>query len=106
MLQEGKEIKPDEKILLDIPEPSGLAYSESEGIFYTVSDEEPAVFKLSREGKIKDKIRIKGYDLEGVAADSDGTVFVVDEALCEVISIDSYGNEIKRFKLDIGSSKK
>ena len=60
---------------------------------------------MSREGKIKDKIRIKGYDLEGVAADSDGTVFVVDEALCEVISIDSYGNEINRFKLDIGSSK-
>ncbi len=101
----GSEIKPYKKTAIDVNEPSGLAYSVSEDCFLTVSDEDSAVYKFNRNGEIISIIDIDGYDLEGVAVSDDGTVFVVDEAYKEVISVDKEGRETGRFKLDIECSR-
>ncbi len=101
----GSEITPHKKIKVDVIEPSGLAFSDREDCFLTVSDEDSCVYKLNRKGKVIGKIKIDGYDLEGIAADADGNIYVVDEAYSEVISVDAEGNEFSRFPINIGNSR-
>ncbi len=98
-----KEIKPSKKIKIAVREPSGLAYLHDEDCFLVVSDEYPAVYKINRKGEVLREIKIDGYDLEGVAAADDGTIFVVDEKAREVISVDPEGNELSRFDIEIKS---
>lgn len=87
---------------LPISEASGLTYYDSDDRLLTVSDLTGMVYVISTTGEVLDTLPFIGEDLEGVAFDS-GTsqIFVVDEKSNEVIELDTIGNEVNRFKVNL-----
>jgi len=91
---------------INVPEPSGLTITSDGKTLYTVSDEKNQVYRLSLNGKVKEKFKVKGSDFEGITMLDDTTLAVVLEKKREIVLLNSYGDEIKRVKLDIkGDSK-
>jgi uncharacterized protein YjiK len=88
-------------IKLDVPEPSGLMFSEDLKSLWTVSDENSTVYNINMDGKILKSFRLNGFDLEGITTINDSLLAVIFERTREVAVIDTLGNEIKRYKLGI-----
>lgn len=101
------EEKPVDKITLlgryDIPviEPSGLTLTSDQNGFWTVSDEDSSLYELDSYGKIIKRIKVAGFDLEGVTVIDDSTLAVVLERTREVVILDTAGTEMKRVKINI-----
>ncbi len=101
------EEKPGDKITLlrryDIPvlEPSGLTLTYDQNGFWTVSDEDSSLYELNKYGKIIKRIKVNGFDLEGVTAIDEATLAIVLERTREVVILDTSGTEIKRVKLNL-----
>ena len=73
-----------------LTEPSGLTLSHGKKALWTISDDTKKIFKLSRDGKLKehDSFEILDMGLEGITLDPGGTyLFVVKEETNEVIQI-------------------
>ena len=103
----GKEEKPVDIITLleryDIPvmEPSGLTLTSDQNGFWTVSDEDSSLYKLDSYGKIIKRIKVNGFDLEGVTVINEATLAIVLERSREVVILDTAGTELKRVKIDL-----
>lgn len=79
--------------LSDVPEPSGLALDNDGSHLWTVSDQTGTIFRLTTGGSVVTTLDIGGQDLEGIAVDPvDGTLFVVEEGLGQVLHLDREGN--------------
>ena len=97
------ELEPIEKYLLQITEPSGLAFSN--GSLWTVSDENSTVYKVNADGKIVYSFEVNGNNLEGITVVDDTLIAVVLEQLREVVLIDTLGNEISRYSINLSGEK-
>jgi len=106
-VKDNKE-KPVDKITLlgryDIPviEPSGLTLTSDQSGFWTVSDEDSSLYELDSFGSIIKRIKVDGFDLEGVTVIDDSTIAVVLERTREVVILDTTGTEMKRMKINLG----
>ena len=103
-----KSEKPSDKITFvgkyDIPvlEPSGLTLTSNQNGFWTVSDEDSSLYELDKYGKIIKRIKVDGFDLEGVTVIDEATLAIVLERTREVVILDTTGIEIKRVKINLG----
>ncbi len=88
-------------VKLEVPEPSGLAFSADLKTLWTVSDENSTAYNLNTDGKILKSIKLNGFDLEGITVLNDSILVVIFERTREVAIVDTSGREIKRHKLDI-----
>jgi uncharacterized protein YjiK len=89
---------------LSLSEASGLSYYSSDDRLLTTSDLTGRIYIISTHGEVLDSLSFKGIDPEGIAFDADSTlIFVVDEYSGEVITLDTIGNEISRFKVEVGN---
>ena len=102
-----KEEKTHDKITLlaryDIPviEPSGLTLTSEQNGFWTVSDEDSSLYKLDSYGMIIKKIKVNGFDLEGITVIDGATLAIVLERTREVVILDTAGTELKRVKINL-----
>ena len=82
---------------LDIPEPSGLAFTIDGKNLWTVSDKTNKVYKISLTGKILKTLSYHGNDLEGVTQNPlDSTIWIAEESKAEIVQLDSNGVELRR----------
>jgi uncharacterized protein YjiK len=88
-----------------VTEPSDLAFDPGTNTFWTVSDQDGAVYRITGEGKtVGQPIAGVGIDLEGVAFDPvSGRLFVADEGKREVIEMTRDGTVVKRFAVPVKS---
>ncbi len=89
-----------EKIKLKVPEPSGLYFDFKKNVFWTVSDENSTIYKLTPKGKIIGSFTVDGYDLEGITKLNDSVLVAILERSRTVVFISGDGDEIKRFNLN------
>ncbi len=82
---------------LNIKEPSGITYFNNH--LFIVSDFNGVVYKTDLEGKIIEKIKVKTKDLEGVAVDGNGDLFVVSESRRILLKISNSGEISKSYKI-------
>ena len=88
---------PEKYFILNIPEPSGLAFSPNQDELYTVSDRNGAVYRISITGEILEKLPFRGDDLEGIDVDrTNGDIWLVEERKQNIIHLDHAGNLIKK----------
>ncbi len=88
-------------IPINVPEPSGLAFSYDKKYFWTVGDSDSKIYMLNLNGKIINSFVINGEDLEGVSVIDSIHLAVILERTREVVIVDTSGNEIKRRKFEI-----
>lgn len=87
---------------LAIPEPSGLSYYKDDNTFLTVSDHSDRVYVITKEGEVLDSLIYDGKNMEGVAFDAgESRIFVVEEHSSEVVQLDTVGNEVSRFEVEL-----
>ena len=91
-----------QSIDLEVSEPSGLTLNEDKTALYTVSDPpDNRVYKLDLEGNVIKTLNYVGTDLEGISFDGrDGTLWVVEESLYEIVHLDTNGVELDRYVID------
>ena len=74
---------------LDVPEPSGLSFSQTNQSLLTVSDHTNKVYELDMTGKVTRVLGYEGKDLEGITYNPDENIIaVVEEADREVTLLD------------------
>ena len=86
---------------INVDEPSDLALSFEGDAFWTVSDDNSTIYKLSFEGEILHKIKIKYGDLEGVTVLDKNklAIAVEEERLICIINLE--GKLLKEFRLHL-----
>ncbi len=91
---------------LEVPEPSGLTLNEDGTVLYTVSDPpDNRVYELDLEGNVINTLSYEGTDLEGITFDlRDGSLWVVEESLYEIVHLDTSGMELGRYAIDFSGS--
>ena len=90
---------------LDVPEPSGVAFSKSLNCLWTVSDQTNKIYKLSLIGTTLETLSFTGQDLEGVTYDSiSQTLWVVQESTREIVQVDLSGQELHRYTVSVNGS--
>lgn len=86
-----------DEVKLNIQEPSGLAYYKNH--LYIASDYNGLVYKTSLKGEINKKIPTDFTDLEGVAVNEKGNLFVVNENKRTFVKLKSSGETDKKYKI-------
>lgn len=87
---------------LQLYEPSGLAFDETENALWLVCGRDQRVYKIDLMGNIIQKLNYVGDDLEGIAYDlRDKTLWVVEERTREVVHLNANGNELLRMPIAI-----
>jgi uncharacterized protein YjiK len=87
-----------------IPETSGLTYYDSDNRLLTVSDLTGRVYVISTAGEVLDSLAYQGKDPEGIAYDRmTSRIFIVEEKSNEVVVLDTLGNEINRFEVELSN---
>ncbi len=87
-----KKNKDESAFDLNVPEPSGLAFSPSMDALYTVSDKNGGIYKISLTGEVLGKFPSGAYDLEGIAIDkSNGDFWVVEETQQRIYCLNKDG---------------
>ncbi|MFZ5517591.1 MAG: SdiA-regulated domain-containing protein [Candidatus Zhuqueibacterota bacterium] len=88
----GPSLKIISQFLLDVPEPSGLAFDRSRSAMWTVSDQNGCLYKLDLTGNIIQTMTLEATDLEGVSFNwHTGELLVVEENAGDVVQLDSLG---------------
>ncbi len=81
-------------------EPSGLTLGKNNKTLWTVSDNTNNVYQLDLKGNILKEVEFNGNDLEGITFDTrDGTLWLAEEELRELVHIDTNGTELGRFNV-------
>lgn len=95
-----------QSIDLEVPEPSGLTLNDDGTALYTVSDPpDNRVYELDLDGNVINTLRYEGTDLEGITFGlRDGTLWVVEESLYEIVHLDTSGVELGRYTIDFSGS--
>jgi uncharacterized protein YjiK len=91
-----------ESFNLDIAEPSGLSWALNGKDFLVVDDHGNEVYKIDKQGNMLSDYFYSGDDLEGISVDVQSqTIWLAEEAKSKVVELDSVGNKIQSFKLNI-----
>ena len=89
---------------VNIPELSDLSPYKNANEFLTVSDTLGKVYVISITGDVIRTLNYNGKDLEGVTCvPTDSTIFVVEEKNKEIVKMDTNGNEILRFPVELSN---
>jgi uncharacterized protein YjiK len=98
-IQDSKKKSKDESSFqLDIPEPSGLAFSSSKDCLYTVSDKNGKIYKISFTGAVLDEISTEADDLEGIDIDkTNGDIWIVEEKKQRISHLNKDGKLLEKF---------
>jgi len=81
---------------LSFGEPSGIAYNETENVFWIVSGSDQKIYKTDTTGTILKTLNYDGEDLEGIALDSSSnSLWVVEERKRKLLQIDLDGNVLR-----------
>lgn len=92
------------EVNIQVDEPSGLCFSSDMGSLWTVSDQTRKVYKVDFDGSVLETLAYTGNDLEGIVADpEDGTLWVAEEYLSQIVQLDTLGNELQRIDV-VGAS--
>ena len=95
MFDDNPIVKTDSIFVMNVKEPSGLAFSLSKDALYTVSDNTGKIYKISFTGDILDELPFVGNDLEGIDVDkTNGDIWVVEEGIQRVDHLNSAGTLI------------
>ncbi len=86
---------------ISVPEPSGLAMTQDNKGFWTVSDETSTIYRLDNEGIVVQTIIVEGFDFEAITLIDDTTLVILQERTREMVFLDTSGTELKRIKLDL-----
>ncbi len=90
---------------LNIPETSGLSFYKYDNTLLTVSDHSDRVYIISFDGEVLDSLTFEGKNLEGVVWDEEYShIYVVEEHTSEVVRMDTIGNELSRFSIDLNNT--
>lgn len=105
-IQETKHVEKrlilDDTYSLEILEPSGLAYCETDNTLWTVSDNSNQIYHMDLEGNILQTLPYIGQDLEGIAYDySTSTLWIVEESVNELVNVSLQGVELNRYEIPI-----
>jgi len=101
----AKELNKLSHKVLSIPETSGLSFYKYENTLLTVSDHTDRVYVISFEGEVLDSLIYDGKNLEGVVYDAEYShIFVVEEHSNEVVQLDTIGNELNRFEIELNNA--
>ena len=65
-----------EKVIAEIPEASGIIYSQKSNTLFVVNDE-GTIYELSLKGKIKREKKIGSYDLEAITIDEKNSILLL-----------------------------
>jgi len=65
-----------ESVIAEIPEASGISYSEISDTLFVVNDE-GAVYELSKQGKILREKKVGDYDFEGIVVDDANNLLLI-----------------------------
>ncbi len=99
-------LKEIENYSVDIPEPSGLSLSFFENEFLTVSDKTAEIYRISEKGKVIDKLKYKGKDLEGITINSTNKkIYCIEEKKKKIIKTDINGKYENEFNLPKSKKK-
>jgi len=86
------------EVKTEVSEPSGLTLGKNNWCLWTVSDNTNHVYKLSLNGTVLEELKFQGDDLEGITYDKrDGSLWVAEEQLRQLVHLDTLGNELGRF---------
>ena len=99
-IQEIK-LSPVEEFNIDIEEPSGLCFDETNSYIYIVSDNSGKIYKTNLQGEIEKQISFQDRDFEGLTMNtSDTSIYLADEGNRSILHIDSLGNLIDSFVIE------
>lgn len=89
---------------INIPGISDLSSYTNEDEFLMVNDTLCKVYVISTTGNIIRTLNYNGHDLEGVTyVPIDSSIFVVEEQKKEIVKMDTNGNEILRFPVEVNN---
>jgi uncharacterized protein YjiK len=83
---------------LHVDEPSDLAFAN--GKLYTVSDRHSNIYEIDDDGDVKDRIGVRGTDLEALAIDDEGRFFIADESTGKIWRLHESGERDKEIEID------
>ncbi len=87
---------------INISEPSGLTFGSDKKTLFTVSDNTNKIYKMDLKGNIIGVLPYIGNDLEGICFNSDkDEIAVVEERKRDIVILNSVGNKIASFHIDI-----
>ena len=89
------------KIDLKIPEPSGLHFDDITNTLWVVSDENSTIYNIATDGHIISKLKVDGFDLEGITMVNDSILVTVLERDRVILFFDRAGKELNRINVDI-----
>lgn len=69
---------PEGKVIVKIPEASGISYCSSSDTL-VVANDEGSYYEISRKGKILHKTKLGKYDLEGVVCEDEQMIFAIED---------------------------
>jgi uncharacterized protein YjiK len=96
-----------ESILLDVAEPSGLSWALNHKDLLVVDDRTNRAYIIDTKGKELAQFPYHGDDTEGVTIDTENKeIWIAEEADSELIHLDSSGNKLNSFKIDINRDSK
>lgn len=92
---------------LEIDGPSGLALNPNGEYLWTVSDATDGhIYKISKTGQVLETLTYQGDDLEGITVDArDGTLWVVEERLREIVKVARNGQILLRIKINVEQNR-
>jgi len=92
-----------ESFVVDVPEPSGLAFGPDKSTLLTVSDHTNQIYELDLQGNVLREYDYKGKDLEGVTYNSDKNIIAVAEEADREITLVDYetGNKVESYQIEI-----
>ena len=98
---EQTSLKLKNKILIKVPEPSGITFNKNSNSLLIVSDESSRIYKLSTDGEVFDSLEVNGFDLEGITYQNDSTLVTILERDRTVVTLTDKGKELSRFNIDL-----
>ncbi len=88
--------------LLTIAEPSGLSWDLNHKNFIVVDDNTNKAYIIDKSGNTLDTLNYDGDDTEGISVDTKHhIIWLAEEALSKLIKMDSMGNKIQSFDINI-----
>ncbi|UPT76621.1 SdiA-regulated domain-containing protein [Sulfurovum sp. XGS-02] len=87
---------PKGKVIAHIPEASGISHCISDDTL-VVANDEGTYYKISRKGKILQKMKLGKYDLEGVICEDREMIFAIENK--GVLIVDTHTGEKKEIPL-------